>query len=1202
MHEIIIDMIRKCLIFCCFSIAVFLQKTLAQSKHWQDNDRTLHYTEDQGDFLLVNGRYRFNRALYGNNLASRVEAGDLPEFALYMPGMGGNLQFVLGNKQLRKKMIDADHIETRYRPGAMHYRIQDALLGKGYIDITVLAQANAEGMIVKLQPKNVKSDVQLYAIYGGASGQTFSRNGDIGADPESGFYLLPAYCERNHYRLHKYSFELRYQNSKNEPQFMQGSFSDLSKLRVSDAKVLDDLSNLANLENRGSPILVGEYDLTEKTHYIQIAKGKLSATEFSESSIAKIFEQAEQKRASLAGRVKINTPDRFINNLGAALSVAADGIWESPTFLHGAVAWRMRLNAWRGAYTADVLGWHDRAKEHFSSYANSQVMEPSSGPVVMDTALHLARHLEKMGTSMFSSGYISRNPNNNSVPHHYDMNLVFIDQLLSHFNYTGDVAYIKEMWPILTRHLNWEKRNFDRDNDGLYDAYCAIWASDGLQYSGGAVTHTTAYMYRAYQMMAKLAKVIGEDANPYQQEANKIQQALKNRLWLKEKGYFAEFQDALGNQLVHENPGLWTIYHAADAAILDDFESYQNLQYVTNYLPKIPIHVNGQVQQHLYTLPTTTWQPYTWSINNVALAENLQTALAYWQSGRADDAYQLWKSNLMESMYHGISPANFQQLSHYDAFRGELYRDFADPIGVASRTLVEGLFGVHPRLLDKQLFIKPGFPSTWNHARIELPQWSYAYKKDNTTITFQINTRYAMPVKLTLEVPVDFTAVHAVKVNGKEAKWSLKSSAINRPYVVIESDPDKDFDISIIGDGQLERIETRNVEQAFTDHWSVPLAANTQLLESFDPQGLIVNSIGQKFSFVQQERLGTFFVKLQQGEMIWWQAVDIRLLPPLKATIVKKGAGYGLIVENRSVHPQDLKIEHNSFQAPLNLKSNEAKELQLPSSIFSKGTNNFYLRGKTYLQKIDYTDWTIKDKPSFLKQNLSNYYNARLTDIFQQQYLSPRPEGPTLQLPWQGIGNWCYPLTTANIDDSGIMKKAEQKDLTYLGIPFQLNNNSKNVVFVSQWDNYPTSVKIPLAGQASKMYLLVSGSTNPMQSQCVNATIKVKYSDGTADTLDLINPVNWWPIEQDYLDDNHAFDLPDDRIPYRISLKSGELYKGGTWKHYTDIKGYSSRAIEGGAATLLDLPLNVKKTLQSVELIAVANDAVIGLISLTLIR
>lgn len=1195
-------MIRKCLIFCSLLLGAVLQAAVAQSKHWKDNDRTLHYTEDQGDFLLVKGRYRFNRALYGNNLASRVEAGDLPEFALYMPGMAGNLQFVLSNRQLRKKMIDADHIETRYRSGAMHYRIKDALLGNGHIDIVVMAQVDAEGMIVKIHGTDIKPEAHLYAIYGGASGKTFSRNGDIGADLESGFYLLPAYCEHNQYTVEKNSFELTYQNKKNEAQFIQGSFSGLSTLQMSDARVLEDLSRLGKTENQGNPIIVGEYILAKEPSYIQIAKGKLSAAKFSESTLEKVYEHADQKRVSLASRVKINTPDRYINNLGAALSVAADGIWESPTFLHGAVAWRMRLNAWRGAYTADALGWHDRAKEHFSSYANSQVVEPSYGPVVMDTTLHLARHLEKMGTSMFSSGYISRNPNNNTVPHHYDMNLVFIDQLLSHFNYTGDVAYIKEMWPTLTRHLDWEKRNFDRDNDGLYDAYCAIWASDGLQYSGGTVTHTSAYMYRANHMMAQLAQVIGENPRPYQEEANKIKKALKDRLWLQKKGHFAEFQDALGNQLIHENAGLWTIYHAADVAILDAFESYQNLQYVTNYLPKIPIRVKGQEQHDLYTLPTTTWQPYTWSINNVALAENLQTALAYWQSGRVDDAYQLWKSNLMESMYHGISPANFQQLSHYDAFRGELYRDFADPIGVASRTLVEGLFGVHPRLLDKQLFIKPGFPSTWNFAQIEIPEWSYTYKKTKTAITFQINTRYAMPVKLALEVPVDFTQVSAVKVNRKEVKWSLKSSAINGPCIVIESEAERNFDVTIIGDGQLEKMDTKNVAQVFTDQWAFPLSANTQLLESYDPQGIIQNRIGHKFSFVQEERVGTFFAKLRQGNMVWWQAVDIRLLPPLKATIVKKQVSYDLVVENRSGQPQRLAIDHQDFQATFNLRSGETKKLELPINIFSKGTNSVDLVMGTYRQKVNYIDWNIDDRPDFFEKNLSIYYNARLTDIFQQKYLSPRPEGPTLQLPWQGIGNWCYPLTTANIDDSGIMKKAEQKDLTYLGIPFQLKNDSKNVVFVSQWDNYPTSVKIPLAGQASKMYLLVAGSTNPMQSQFINAKIKVNYTDGTLDTLDLINPINWWPIEQDYLDDNHAFELPDEQIPYRISLKSGELYKGGTWNRYTDIKGYSNRGVDGGAATLLDLPLNKKKKLQSAELIAVANDAVIGLIGLTLMR
>ena len=130
----------------------------------------------------------------------------------------------------------------------------------------------------------------------------------------------------------------------------------------------------------------------------------------------------------------------------------------------------------------------------------------------------------------------------------------------------------------------------------------------------------------------------------------------------------------------------------------------------------------------------------------------------------------------------------------------------------------------------------------------------------------------------------------------------------------------------------------------------------------------------------------------------------------------------------------------------------------------------------------------------------------------------------------------------------------------------------------------------------------MAGSTNPMQSQLTNAKIKVNYTDGTTSILDLINPFNWWPIEQDYLDDNRAFDIPDDQIPYRVSLKSGELYKGGAWNRYTEIKGYSNRAIDGGAATLLDLPLDSSKQLQSMELIAVANDAVIGLISLTLLR
>jgi len=186
----------------------------------------------------------------------------------------------------------------------------------------------------------------------------------------------------------------------------------------------------------------------------------------------------------------------------------------------------MRLNGWRGPYVADVLGWHDRAQTHFKAYAASQLTEPASGKVIADTAFHLARSLEKLGTSVFSSGYISRNPNGDFRPHHYDMNLVYIDALFRHFNWTGDLAFAKQIWPVIVRHLAWEKRNFDPDDDGLYDAYAAIWASDALQYSGGAVTHSSAYNYLANKQAAALAKLIGEDGTNYQKEANKILSAI----------------------------------------------------------------------------------------------------------------------------------------------------------------------------------------------------------------------------------------------------------------------------------------------------------------------------------------------------------------------------------------------------------------------------------------------------------------------------------------------------------------------------------------------------------------------------------------------------------------------------------------------------------------------------------------------------
>ncbi|HYM93411.1 MAG TPA: DUF4450 domain-containing protein, partial [Chitinophagaceae bacterium] len=443
-------MMRFSLFFFSFFISYsLLAQSTGTNKYWHNKIQSIHYLPQDGDFVCANGKMRFNRALYGTHTAFRVEAGDLPEFALYMPGMGGNFKFGIVARNKSKWLIDATFIRAIYRPGAMLYKIKDPLLGNGTMYISVLALADAEGMIIKTEFKNVTNNAELIWAFGGASGKKFSRDGDIGADPESSFYLQAENCKDNIYKIDKNSFQVVYGSGKvlteeeryeiqhlpenNKPvtedvknqKHLNGLFPYSSIVKLADAANQQSPFELYNSTASSSPVITGKIKIENNENYF-LVQNNVSPVTNDYNLLKTYFTKAETTRKKIADRIKINTPDKFINTLGGALSIAADAIWDPPSYMHGAVAWRMRLNGWRGPYVADVLGWHDRAREYFSSYTLSQLTAPPVNGIVMDTTLHLARHLEKIGTALFSDGYICRSPNDTSRANHYDMNLVFI--------------------------------------------------------------------------------------------------------------------------------------------------------------------------------------------------------------------------------------------------------------------------------------------------------------------------------------------------------------------------------------------------------------------------------------------------------------------------------------------------------------------------------------------------------------------------------------------------------------------------------------------------------------------------------------------------------------------------------------------------------------------------------------------------------
>ena len=940
-------------------------------------ERSQQYWPEDGGFVCENGTNRFTRALYGGWTDYRIETSDRPVFAIVKKNHHRHLRFLVNGVPLDS----TDYCRALYVNGMRIYSLRDHRWGEqAELALQVVALSDREGAVYLFDDRCFASPAIFRAELCAIANPKLHRNGDIGADKPGVFEASPG---------------------------------------------REDL-------------VVSEWSGGHETFFVIDSINKVASIPADEA--CRLFLAAVMYNGQLSERIKFETPDPYVNALGSALAFAADGDWDGQTWLHGCVGWRMPLAGWRAAYVGDVLGWRDRQRSHFDAYAKSQVtnVEPTIPHPSQDSALNLARAEKRWGTQMYSNGYICRNPERNDQMHHYDMNLNYIDELLWHFQYDADTAYMRRMWPVITSHLAWEKRNYDSDGDHLYDAYCCIWASDALYYSGGAVTHSSAYNYRGNKLASRIAEIIGEDARPYADEAEAILRAMNQKLWLNGKGVWAEYQDAMGLNRLHESPAVWSIYTPVDCGACTPEQAWQATGWVSQNIPHIPVEQTG-----LKTIATSNWMPYSWSINNVAAAEVMHTALAFFEAGRSTKGFQLLKANVMDQMYYGQCPGNFGQISYYDAARGECYRDFGDCIGISSRTLLQGLFGIVPQALDGRCIIRPGFPSEWDSVAVKTPYLSYVYTRKDGVERYDITQDFSQPLK-----------------------------------IVVQQN---------CGGGRFHDVE---------------------------------------------------------GSSEQHQVIEVPL-PDYNFTLT---------------HP--------------------------------------IVKGKPRLG-IDELTSDAKPRP----QTLDKLFNAEVDDIFNNKYLSPRPQTTTLQIPVQGIGEWCHPQLTADINDSIFRSLIVRDVVNVAGIPFRTPKYGPNIVYTSLWDNYPDAVTIPLKGRASVAHLLMAGSTNHMQSRIDNGLVIVNYTDNTTDTLALRNPDNWCPIEQDYYVDGKAFRVAEPR-PLRVCLgqatADGKLIVSRDLGSELNIKGVYGREIPGGAAQILMMPLNPKKKLRSLTVRTLSNDVVIGLMAVTL--
>lgn len=172
------------------------------------------------------------------------------------------------------------------------------------------------------------------------------------------------------------------------------------------------------------------------------------------------------------------------------------------------------------------------------------------------------------------------------------------------YKVTGDQAWLDEVYPIIKNSLDDDYRTLHDPETGLYRGESSFldwreqtypkWMSN-MDIAVSENLGTNVLHFQANTLLAEMAKLKGESGDVYRKRADDIKAGINKYLWMKEKGYYAQYRygrpnlslsprfEALGEALA-------VLFGVADQAIADSIISKAPVTDfgVTCIYPQIP--------------------------------------------------------------------------------------------------------------------------------------------------------------------------------------------------------------------------------------------------------------------------------------------------------------------------------------------------------------------------------------------------------------------------------------------------------------------------------------------------------------------------------------------------------------------------------------------------------------------------------------
>ncbi|MFT3789420.1 MAG: DUF4450 domain-containing protein [Tepidisphaeraceae bacterium] len=1066
-----------------------------------------------GDALVRHNGDRFNnRPLYGSQVTFAVLTGDRPLVRFGTGSMhNGTFMLAIVRGDTTAWLHDFADIAARFKPGHTEWIARDERFAGLTIHLDAVPADTGTAGAVRLRADGAREGDRVVWAYGGGQRSSFMQGWDVttqGRDEVMTRKFVPNQCDDDTDRVENDWFVVTSPATK-------GSSNSAIRcetpgpIAIGDADTWTDPAALLKSKASRRPVGVGSASLSSDRgiHWSivvappeQLAERMKAAPKPSE-----VFDAGLKRVESVSARVVVDTPDPALNIAVAAAGHALDGIYRNGMYTHSGMRWSVPLIGWRSMYGPIAFGWHDRVLTEAQYCISKQITESDKTRPVADPAKKLASQAPE--SRLFGKGRIAVYHGN-----HYDMQSLFFDQLIEEWRATADPELEKILRPALELHLNYIQECFDPDNDGLYESYANTWPTDAQWYSGGATAEETAYAYNGHRAAMDMAKRGGDEAAVarHRDRLDQIDKAFRSKLWLADAGHAAAYIEQTGLKRAHASCWLYTIFCPIEAGLVSEEDAVASLCHTEVELQRVKMPYGGE------QCWPSNWVPAIWSVRQMWPGDNYALAQAYFQTGLAEEGWELLRGTFPENLQYGPVPGDLG----YPA-GGTDFSDCASPF---ARAVVRGLFGYKPDYPNNRVTIAPQFPYEWDHASLRTPDVSIAFKRAGDVDRYEV--KLTKPAPLSIAVPVDADDAD-VMCNIADQQFPV----INHPMF---NGPGATIALPATSDTVVIRVMPKHRR---------PRATPIEIDAEVNSPVTIRSEVGPIVRVVDpQSVLAT--PKFDAGQVV----ATVRKTPgdcTLVATVRR-----GERELNQLIH-----IRTHDSAAEVELK--RVSLLDAPAA----------------------ATW----KPIDLAAAL----NGDLRTIYQQQYLSPRPNTVSLRLASDGYSTWPMVLdekiTLPVIKLNGVAALTGTDKLLVapngakFAPPSEIGNN---IAFTSQWDNWPRSRTVDVNARGEGIFFLLAGTTNPMQVRIANATLRLTYADGVEESIDLVPPFNFWTL------------CPINKIDYNLKRDGFAI---GTPPPLVQL-GDNCRA------TIVGRRLRPGVTLKSVTLDAKSPEVVIGLMGVSIMN